>query len=91
MAVVLSRSNLRSDVNVRRASVRGDNACARFSPVCQPYPLQRFPQMVHKGPLNTLFQGVKTVHPPPRQSPKGGKRGTKVLNTVGAYSGEVER
>ena len=27
-------------------------------------PLQRFPQMVHKGPVNTRFKGVKTVHPP---------------------------
>ena len=46
-------------------------------------PLQRFPQMVHKGPLNTLFQRGQNRPPPPRQSPKGGNRGTKVLNTVG--------
>ena len=54
-------------------SVRGDNACA--PPVCP----ERFPQWSTKA-VNTLFQGVKTVHPP---SGKGGKRGTKVLNTVG--------
>ena len=45
-------------------------------------PLQRFPQMVHKGPVNTLFQGVKTVHPPLDNRRRGENRGTKVLNTV---------
>ena len=41
-------------------------------------PLQRFPQMAHKGPLNTLFQGVKTVHPPSTIA-EGGKTRDKSL------------
>ena len=57
----------------------GAIACAVPSrlPTAPAIPLQRFPQMVHKGSLNTLFQGVKTVHPPLDNRRRGGNAGQK--------------